>query len=266
MCKMPSTFGGPRQSLDSPTRNRWERPTTVGGQHQQRRRRQQQEPGGCGSGSDASAGGGGVVQLRRTLTRSLSQVPQGALYDAIVEQGRAVGVCPEDAIDNGQILERAIFSLRGPMPPPSPPAPPNIASPLPLTSQHQHQQRPRPASNGVSDERPGSGSRLRRHNEGGNPAAATATTSAQLAPVISANSGRMAKLVTLHLHKNESSLDAENLETLVNAIEDNKLPSLSYLMIDAIREASANHMSLIGRLSAACQHRGISLVSSTQPM
>ena len=69
-----------------------------------------------------------------------------------------------------------------------------------------------------------------------------------------ANSGRLAKLVTLHLHKNESSLDAENLETLVNAIEDNKLPMLRTLVIDVIREPSADYKSLYGRLRAAILH------------
>ena len=78
---------------------------------------------------------------------------------------------------------------------------------------------------------------------------------------------RLANLVTLHLYKNETNqLGKETLETLVLAIEDDKLPRLNHLMFDAIREPSADYTRSLNRLSAACQHRGISLVSSTQPM
>ena len=56
--------------------------------------------------------------------------------------------------------------------------------------------------------------------------------------------------------KRDNQLGKENLETLVLAIEDDKLPMVENLWFDAIREQpSADYTSHLSRLSVACQHR-----------
>ena len=89
-----------------------------------------------------------------------------------------------------------------------------------------------------------------------------------------ANNGRLAKLVTLHLNENGSNqqLGIESLETLVLAIENDKLPRLRKLEFDVIRglivggSAKENYMNLLNRLNEMCTDRSIVVSYTFRPV